>query len=94
VRQQVAAAPTFIKLFASTGTDDDVTGFETYSYDEIQSRRLMPLTSSAKNRHPFLRTRWRARRRPRRHRLPEHATDMDDATIQEMARRGTFYCNH
>jgi len=39
VRQQVAAGADVIKLFASTGTDDDVTGFETYSYDEIKAGR-------------------------------------------------------
>ena len=33
VRQQIAAGADVIKMFASTGTDDDVTQFETYSYD-------------------------------------------------------------
>src|SRR2546428_10502280 len=37
VRQQVAAGADVIKLFASTGTDDDTTGFETYSYEEIKA---------------------------------------------------------
>src|SRR5258708_6985002 len=36
VRQQVAAGADVIKLYASTGTDDDVTQFQTYSYDEIK----------------------------------------------------------
>jgi len=37
VRQQVAAGADVIKLYASTGTDDDTTGFETYSYEEIKA---------------------------------------------------------
>ncbi|HJY90817.1 MAG TPA: amidohydrolase family protein, partial [Candidatus Acidoferrum sp.] len=37
VRQQIAAGADLIKMYASTGTDDDVTGFETYSYEEIKA---------------------------------------------------------
>src|SRR5438128_5582687 len=37
VRQQVAAGADVIKLYASTGTDDDVTGFQTYNYEEIKA---------------------------------------------------------
>src|SRR2546425_9866076 len=37
VRQQIAAGADVIKMYASTGTDDDVTGFETYTYDEIKA---------------------------------------------------------
>ncbi len=37
VRQQIAAGADVIKMYASTGTDDDVTGFETYSYEEIKA---------------------------------------------------------
>src|SRR5258708_12379830 len=36
VRQQIAAGAGLIKMYASTGTDDDVTGFQTYKYEEIQ----------------------------------------------------------
>ena len=32
VRQQIAAGADVIKMYGSTGTDDDVTGFETYKY--------------------------------------------------------------
>ena len=37
VRQQIAAGADWIKMYASTGTDDDVTGFQTYNYDEIKA---------------------------------------------------------
>src|SRR5712671_3538515 len=37
VRQQIAAGADVIKMYGSTGTDDDVTGFQTYNYDEIKA---------------------------------------------------------
>ena len=37
VRQQIAAGADVIKMYASTGTDDDVTGFQTYNYEEIKA---------------------------------------------------------
>src|SRR5436309_175486 len=37
VRQQIAAGANVIKMYASTGTDDDVTGFQTYNYEEIKA---------------------------------------------------------
>src|SRR5437588_971614 len=37
VRQQIAAGVDLIKMYASTGTDDDVTGFQTYNYEEIKA---------------------------------------------------------
>jgi len=37
VRQQIAAGVDLIKMYASTGTDDDTTGFQTYNYDEIKA---------------------------------------------------------
>ncbi len=37
VRQQIAAGADVIKMYGSTGTDDDVTGFETYTYEEMKA---------------------------------------------------------
>src|SRR6202030_2652394 len=37
VRQQIAAGADVIKLYGSTGTDDDVTGFETYTFEEMKA---------------------------------------------------------
>src|SRR5260370_33439871 len=37
VRQQSAAGADLIKMYASTGTDDDVTGFQTYNYEGIKA---------------------------------------------------------
>ena len=91
VRQQVAAGADVIKLFASTGTDDDTTGFETYSYDEIKAAVDAAHHFGKKIAiHSYGPDGARDAVRAGTDSL-EHATDMDDATIAEMARRGTFY---
>ena len=91
VRQQIAAGADVIKLYASTGTDDDVTGFQTYSYDEIKAAVDAAHQFGKKIAiHSYGPDGARDAVRAGTDSL-EHATDMDDVTIQEMARRGTFY---
>jgi imidazolonepropionase-like amidohydrolase len=91
VRQQIAAGADVIKLYASTGTDDDTTGFETYSYDEIKAAVDAAHQFGKKIAiHSYGPDGARDAVRAGTDSL-EHATDMDDATIAEMARRGTFY---
>ena len=91
VRQQIAAGADVIKLYASTGTDDDVTQFQTYSYDEIKSAVDAAHQFGKKIAiHSYGPDGARDAVRAGTDSL-EHATDMDDATIQEMARRGTYY---
>jgi imidazolonepropionase-like amidohydrolase len=91
VRQQIAAGVDVIKMFGSTGTFDDVTGFETYNYEEMKA--------AADTAHQFgkkiaIHSYGPDGARDAVHAgadSVEHATDMDDATIQEMVKRGTFY---
>ena len=91
VRQQVAAGADVIKLFASTGTDDDTTGFETYSYEEIKAAVDAAHQFGKKIAiHSYGPDGARDAVRAGTDSL-EHATDMDDATIGEMAKRGTYY---
>jgi len=91
VRQQVAAGADVIKLYASTGTDDDVTQFQTYSYDEIKAAVDAAHQFGKKIAiHSYGPDGARDAVRAGTDSL-EHATDMDDATIQEMVKRGTFY---
>jgi imidazolonepropionase-like amidohydrolase len=91
VRQQIAAGADLIKLFASTGTDDDTTGFETYSYEEIKAavdaahqfgKKIAIHSYGPEGAKDAVRAGTDSL---------EHATDMDNATILEMAKRGTFY---
>jgi imidazolonepropionase-like amidohydrolase len=91
VRQQIAAGADVIKLYASTGTDDDTTGFETYGYDEIKAAVDAAHQFGKKIAiHSYGPDGARDAVRAGTDSL-EHATDMDDATIAEMAKRGTFY---
>jgi imidazolonepropionase-like amidohydrolase len=91
VRQQIAAGADVIKLYASTGTDDDTTQFQTYSYEEIKAAVDMAHQFGKKIAiHSYGPDGARDAVRAGTDSL-EHATDMDDATIAEMARRGTFY---
>lgn len=91
VRQQIAAGADLIKMYASTGTDDDVTGFQTYSYEEIKAAVDAAHKFGKKIAiHSYGPDGARDAVRAGTDSL-EHATDMDDATIAEMAKRGTFY---
>jgi imidazolonepropionase-like amidohydrolase len=91
VRQQIAAGVDLIKMYASTGTDDDVTGFETYTYEEMKAAVDTAHQFGKKIAiHSYGPDGARDAVRAGTDSL-EHATDMDDATIREMAKRGTFY---
>jgi imidazolonepropionase-like amidohydrolase len=91
VRQQIAAGADVIKMYASTGTDDDVTGFQTYSYEEIKAAVDAAHQFGKKIAiHSYGPDGARDAVRAGTDSL-EHATDMDDATIREMAKRGTYY---
>jgi imidazolonepropionase-like amidohydrolase len=91
VRQQIAAGADVIKMYGSTGTDDDVTGFETYTFEEMKAavdtahqfgKRIAIHSYGPDGARDAVRAGADS---------VEHATDMDDATIQEMVKRGTFY---
>src|SRR5438034_3642668 len=91
VRQQIAAGADVIKMYASTGTDDDVTGFQTYNYEEIKAavdaahqfgKRIAIHSYGPDGARDAVRAGTDSL---------EHAADVDDATIAEMAKRGTFY---
>jgi imidazolonepropionase-like amidohydrolase len=91
VRQQIAAGADWIKMYASTGTDDDVTGFETYNYEEIKAAVDTAHQFGKKIAiHSYGPAGARDAVRAGTDSV-EHATDMDDATIQDMVKRGTYY---
>ena len=90
-RQQLAAGADWIKMYGSTGSDQDVTGFQTFGYDEMKA--AVDVAHRAGKRiaiHSYGPAGARDAERAGANSV-EHATDMDDATIAEMARRGTFY---
>src|SRR2546429_5053116 len=91
VRQQIAAGADVIKMYASTGTDDDVTGFETYTFEEMKAAVDTAHQFGKKIAiHSYGPDGARDAVRAGADSV-EHATDMDDATITEMVKRGTYY---
>jgi imidazolonepropionase-like amidohydrolase len=91
VRQQIAAGADVIKMYGSTGTDDDVTGFKTYTYEEMKAAVDTAHQFGKKIAiHSYGPDGARDAVRAGADSI-EHATDMEDATIQDMAKRGTFY---
>src|SRR5437879_3861826 len=77
--------------YATKGTKEDVTGFETYNSEEIKAAVDTAHQFGKKIAiHSYGPAGARDAVRAGTDSL-EHATDMDDATIAEMAKRGTFY---
>jgi len=91
VRQQVGAGADVIKIYGSTGSGQDVSGDQTFTYEEMKAAVD---AAHALNRrvaiHSYGPTGARDAVRAGADSL-EHATDMDDATIAEMARKKIFY---
>ncbi|UCF04116.1 MAG: amidohydrolase family protein [bacterium] len=91
VRRELAAGVDCIKMFASTGSADDVTGYQTYTFEEIKA--AVEVTQHMGKHiavHSYGPDAARDAVRAGANSI-EHATDMDDKTIDEMARRGIFY---
>ena len=90
-REQIAAGVDWIKMYGSTGSDQNVNGFETFSFEEMKA--AVDVAHRAGKRaaiHSYGPEGARDAVRAGAESV-EHATDMDDATLAEMSRRGTFY---
>jgi imidazolonepropionase-like amidohydrolase len=91
VKQQVDARADYIKIYASTGTGADVTGTETFSYDEM--RAAVDAAKALGKRvaiHSYGPAGGRDAVRAGTTSL-EHAIDLDDSTLAIMAQRGIYY---
>ena len=91
VRENVAAGADVIKIYGSTGSADDVTGDPTYTYEELKAaidaarghgKRVAVHSYGPDGARDAVRAGASS---------IEHATDMDESTLKDMARRGTFY---
>jgi imidazolonepropionase-like amidohydrolase len=91
VKQQVDAGADYIKMYGSSGSGADVTGNETFSFDEMKAA-----VDAAKQYgkriaiHSYGPDGGRDAVRAGATTL-EHAIDLDDETLAEMKRRGTIY---
>ena len=90
-REQIGAGVDWLKMYGSTGSDQDVTGFQTFTFEEMKAaadvahqlgKRIAIHSYGPDGARDAVRAGADS---------VEHATDMDDATIAEMARRGTIY---
>jgi len=91
VRQQIGAGADWVKMYGSTGSGRDVTGFETFTFEEMKA--AVDAAHALGKRiaiHSYGPAGARDAVRAGADSL-EHATDMDDETIADMARRKTFY---
>jgi imidazolonepropionase-like amidohydrolase len=90
-RQQLAAGVDWIKIFGSTGSGQDVTGFQTVMYEEMKAAVDVVHAMGKKVAiHSYGPSGGRDAIRAGADSL-EHATDMDDATIAEMVRKKVYY---
>jgi len=91
VREQIAAGADWVKMFGSTGSAQDVSGNQTFSYEEMKAAVDTAHSLGRKIAiHSYGPAGARDAVRAGADSI-EHATDMDDQTIAEMARRKTFY---
>jgi imidazolonepropionase-like amidohydrolase len=91
VKAQVDAGADIIKMYGSTGSGADVTGNETFTFDEMKA--AVDAAHKFGKRiaiHSYGPDGGRDAVRAGTESL-EHAVDLDDATIADMAKRGTFY---
>jgi imidazolonepropionase-like amidohydrolase len=91
VRLQVFAGADYIKMYGSTGSGQDVTQLETFTYEEMKA--AVDAAHALGKRiaiHSYGPAGARDAVRAGADSL-EHATDMDDETIAEMVRRKTWY---
>src|SRR5215467_1798489 len=91
VRQQVDAGADYIKMYGSTGSGADVTGNETFTFDEMKAavdtakslgKRIAIHSYGAQGGHDAVFAGATT---------VEHAIDLDDETLGEMVKRGTIY---
>jgi imidazolonepropionase-like amidohydrolase len=91
IKRQVDAGADVIKMYGSTGSGRDVTGDQTFNYEEIQA--AVEAAHAANKRiavHSYGPAGARDAIRAGADSI-EHATDMDDQTIAELARKKLFY---
>ena len=90
-RQQLAAGADWIKMYGSTGSDQDVTGFQTFSYEEMKAAADVAHYAGKRIAiHSYGPDGARDAVRAGTNTV-EHAIDIDDATLATMARKGIVY---
>ena len=90
-RQQIAAGADWVKMYGSTGSDQDTTGYETYTYEEMKA--AADVAHKAGKRiaiHSYGPEGARDAVKAGADSV-EHAIDIDDETFHAMVRQNTVY---
>jgi imidazolonepropionase-like amidohydrolase len=91
VREVIASGADWVKLFASTGGTQDLTGAQVFTYDEIQAAvEVAHLNGKRVAVHTYGPAAARDAVKAGADSI-EHAIDIDDETLAAMARQGTYY---
>lgn len=90
-RAQLGAGADWVKMFGSTGSFQDVTGFQTFTYEEMKAAvDVAHQLGKPVAIHSYGPSGGRDAVRAGVDSL-EHAVDLDDSTLAEMVKRGTVY---
>jgi imidazolonepropionase-like amidohydrolase len=90
-RQQIAAGADWIKVYGSTGSDKDTSGYQTFTLEEMKAAADVAHFAGRRIAiHSYGPNGGRAAVYAGAESV-EHAVDLDDSTLAEMVRRGTVY---
>ncbi len=90
-RQQIASGADWIKMYGSTGSDKDVTGFQTFSYEEMKAAADVAHFAGKRIAiHSYGPDGARDAVKAGTNTV-EHAIDIDDATLATMAKNNIIY---
>ncbi len=90
-REQIAAGADWIKMYGSTGSDKDVTGFQTFSYEEMKAATDVAHFAGKRIAiHSYGPDGARDAVKAGTNTV-EHAIDIDEATLETMAAKGIIY---
>jgi imidazolonepropionase-like amidohydrolase len=90
-RQQLAAGADWIKMFGSTGSDQDLTGFQTFTLDEMKAAAAVAHQAGKRIAIHAYGPKGARDAAAAGADSVEHATDVDDATLAAMARDHVYY---
>jgi imidazolonepropionase-like amidohydrolase len=91
VREVIASGADWVKLFASTGGTQDLSGVQVFTYEEMKAAvEVAHLAGKRVAVHTYGPAAAKDAVRAGVDSI-EHATDLDDETLAAMARQGTYY---
>jgi len=90
VRQVLASGADWVKMYGSTGGFDDVSGFQTFTFEEVKAAVEVTTRAREKDRNSLLRAGVRARCIRAGVDFARTCDDMDDQTMREMVKKKIY----